>query len=293
MQMASVLGWRDPLTQLWAIDAAQRSGEPTKALQRAEALFRQDLWVGPALFQLLRAPDQQRLRAALAAQLAKRPSWRSEVISAAATLPAPELAQFRGLVEELSRTTAPVSDRELQPLVAALVREDRASEARQLWLVVHRRSLVTNGGFEDVRRSAGLFLPNAWQMPRRVEGFAAVEEPPSSRGNPGLRLTSTPIRPVVSQELMLAPGPYTLSYRIIAPPGGSANLEWVLRCERSGEAQRAKSAVPGREGPQSMSSALIVPERDCELQTLALVRVKLIDTERIWIDDVLVRSAGR
>ena len=47
MEAAAGLGWRDPLTQFWSIEAAERTSEPVKAAQRAEALFRQGIYLRP------------------------------------------------------------------------------------------------------------------------------------------------------------------------------------------------------------------------------------------------------
>src|SRR3954454_21129269 len=56
MEAAAGLGWRDLLTQFWSIDAAERTGEPVKAAQRAEGLFRQGIFL-PALVLLVQPPD--------------------------------------------------------------------------------------------------------------------------------------------------------------------------------------------------------------------------------------------
>ena len=103
MQTAATMSWRDPLTQMWAMQASQRTGEPDKAIQRAEALFQQEEFLAPSLALLLQdAPNGPTARA-LTQALAQRPIWRAGFLKASAELAPVYVAKLAAVASTLNR----------------------------------------------------------------------------------------------------------------------------------------------------------------------------------------------
>ena len=109
MEAAAGLGWRDPLTQFWSIEAAERTSEPVKAAQRAEALFRQGIYL-PALQLLLQAEIPIKYRGCLLE------CWRSArrgagLLNSVGGLSGSASARFQLILASLSKTPKSGHDR--------------------------------------------------------------------------------------------------------------------------------------------------------------------------------------
>jgi O-antigen ligase len=289
MQFAATLSWRDPLTQLWAIDAADRSHEPTKAIERAEGLFRQEVFVTPAVVELLRDSSNSDLVRLLVAQLAMRPEWRPAFFNGTSQVPPSELPALSMVVDELNQTAAPLTPDEWDPLAKAFLAAHQDERAQQLWARLHANALITNGNFSAAETRGGLLVPKWWHPDTAV----TMDEPPFDRGNRVVHLTANRPRILLAQRLMLPPGTYTLSYRAAAQ-GGRTTLTWLLACGASDSKQTLNMVLPP--GPQwhLFSSSLTVPEQDCRDQTLALAHARAtISQTTIWIDDIALRQQSR
>jgi len=289
MQLAATLSWRDPLTQLWAIDAAERSHEPAKAVERAEGLFRQQVFATPAVVELLRGSSDSDLVRLLVAQLATRPEWRPAFFNGTSQVPPSELPALSMVVDELNQTAAPLTPDEWDPVAKAFLAAHQDERAQQLWARLHANALITNGNFSAAETRGGLLVPKWWHP----ETAVTMDEPPFDRGNRVVHLTANRPRILLAQRLMLPPGIYTLSYRAAAQ-GGQATLIWLLACGASDSKQTLNMVVPP--GPQwhLFSSSLTVPEQDCRDQTLALAHARAtISQTTIWIDDIALRQQSR
>lgn len=293
MQIAAELGWRDSITQLWSIEAAQRSGEPVKALQRAEALFRQDTFAAPALAQLLRAPQSQHLIPRLVLQLAKRPQWRSPLLRAGALLTGADAEAFRRLAGDLSRSAAPVTSAEVGPAIKALVGRGKIREAQQLWAAVHPGNLVNNGGFDTVQLGIGRALPAEWDIPGENAPALAVAFPTFDHANRALVVGDTPSLNIISQKLLLAPGAYRLRFRAHVDNKTAVSVEWRLSCKDSPQIQRTEMELPATKQWHQAQIAIAVPVQDCPMQTLALRRRASDNADNFWVDQIDLRTERR
>jgi len=97
-RIAARFGWRDPLTQLYFMNAALNAGEPRLAALRLDAVLRQapNFPVRDMLLaQFLGSADA---RAALAERLALRPAWTFAFLNHASQLPLPEQQARAGIV---------------------------------------------------------------------------------------------------------------------------------------------------------------------------------------------------
>jgi hypothetical protein len=286
MGLAIILGWRDPLTQLWAVQRAEASGESDKALQRAEALFRQDRAVLPAIVQLLHSPRPNEVMPKLASMLATNPPWREAFFESASRLPAEQAPAFRALIAALGRTGAPVTPDEIDPLLSQLVAAGQPELARSLWNASRTRGLVANGGFERIKQRRNTAVPADWDITGRSRAKIDVTTTP-----PGhvLRIVGTDSSAwVISQDLMLEPGDYAFRYRARASGAREVTAKWELRCTDSAVRQTAAARFPGDGAWRLQGSVLTVPLQDCPIQTLVLKVAAVTPGAEILIDDVRI-----
>lgn len=285
MQAAVSLGWRDPLTQLWAIQAARSSREPEKALQRAEALFRQEALVMPATILLLSGPPDSPVIPQLAQKLEQRPVWRSAFFEAGKTLPIEQADNWVRLVGLLARTRAPVTPEEGQPSLDSLVARGATDQAQQLWKIMRGRDLVRNGDFESIRQREEKTLPTDWHAPRKAHDRIAVARPDFDPKTQALHARGAGDGVILSQTLMLEPGRYNLAFRMRSSAGRAETLRWELVCESSGIVQ-AREVKASWAGWQRTTLTLTVPNQHCAIQRLALRTPDAHNSFDIWIDDI-------
>jgi O-antigen ligase len=294
MEIATTLGWRDPFTQLWAIGASEQAREPQKAIERAEALFQQELFVQPSLALLLKDSPDGETSKALVRTLAARPLWRSQFIKASADLPPAYVQKLALLSFELNNGSAPLSLEEAEPLLNRLIALKDLEDARRLWIGSHHGSLVANGNFEELSSRNGADVPSAWDIGDEDLATIAIQVPEFGGHGRALRI-STVARsgPILSQRLLLAPGNYDLTYRARSGTGSSVSLRWELTCASSGASETAQVAFAGTSTWQQFGGTFAVPIQDCPIQRLALERPNDMHSQEIWVDDVILKSARR
>lgn len=294
MQVAVGLGWRDPLTQLWAIEAAKTSGEPEKAVQRAEALFRQDVLVAAAITQLLDSPGDHRTVPLLARGLAQQPAWRGAFFKASGDVPPAAAAVWLKLVAMLKRSSAPVSLSEGEPMLNALVLAGRFEYGQRLWEMLRPGDgLVINGGFETIDPRRGATFPTYWYVPTRNRALVRVENPHSGSTDRALHIRSTEDPTILRQVLMLRPGAYRLSYRVRAMVAPGPALQWELRCDSSGARQSTHAEILPGANWQEIGATLTVPVQNCPIQRLALKSSGATPIENVWLDEIRLERVSR
>lgn len=284
MQIAATLGWRDPITQLWAIDTAERSGEADKAMQRADALFRQETFVVPALAQLLRAPPGDNMLGKLVATLAGRPSWREKLFEISAQLPNRDVPALEAIVGGLGKTKAPATMEEMQPLLDSLIARGNIAAAQRIWARLHTGNLVTNGSFELFDDSRSRAQPQSWTVDSEDMSRVTVEE--MNGRNHALRILSSRGTAVLYQDLMLPPGSYSFTYDARVSSGSEVLLRWELRCRNSVTVQTLETSLTASSNWRESGLSFTVPNRDCPIQRLALRRVRANDAQEVWLDNL-------
>jgi hypothetical protein len=290
MQFAATLGWRDPVTQMWAIDASERTGEPHKAVERAEALFQQEQFLGPSIALLLRDGPTSR---ALTAALAERPEWRAGFVKAAADLPPEYLAKLTAVAAQLNRTPAALSVDEAKPLLDRLIATNDIQNARALWSGVHGGRYIANGNFEALSSRNGADVPADWDIADEDLATIAVQAPGFVAQGRALRISSgARSGEILSQRLMLAPGSYALTYRARSGQGAAVLVKWKLRCASSDISESSEDLSAKAADWQQFSAKFTVPIQDCPIQSLALQRPNDMHSPEVWIDDVTIKPTN-
>ena len=287
MRIAAALGWRDLPTQFWTIEASQRLGEPHKALQRAEGLFRQGKMIGPTLQLLLASPDQEATSTLLAQRLAQRPPWREKMLVAVGSLPPADFARFKSVFAKLAEDGTPVSPDEMNPVLRAMVSRGRKSEAQALWVELNP-TLLRNGEFAEATAGEDAAVPAGWDVPPQNRDRIAIARYGLESSNRALRAGPSDWVALISQELMLPGGTYTMSYDVRESGRAPIILRWQLRCQGSGHTQTAGTEVEGDRGWQRFTAIFDVPARDCPIQRLALRRVQSHTQSETWLDRIVI-----
>ena len=292
MQVATTLGWRDPITQIWAMQASQRTGEPEKTIERAEALYQQEQFLPPSLAILLQDAPNGPTSHQLVQALAGRPAWRPGFVKAAAQLPSPYVSKLAQTVALLNRGGAPLSVEEAQPLFERLLADNDTQSARLLWAGIRRGAYVANGNFEMVSARNGADVPSDWDIGDEDIATIATQAPDFPGHGKALRISSAARSGgILSQRLMLAPGSYDLTFRARGGAGAPVLLRWRLRCAES-DASQASQETPANGGAwQEFSAKFTVPIQDCPIQRLALERPNDMHSPEVWIDDVTIKPA--
>lgn len=292
MEIAAGLGWRDVLTQLWTIDAAKRSGETDKAIERANSMFQQQLFQ-PALLALLQEPVTSELMSDFVADLAYRHSWRGALLRSGGDLPRPTLDRFEEILIQLGNTKAPPTTHEAGALVDRLAQTGHVDDARRVWSAIHGSALVLNGDFESVDINGDANRPTSWNISDEDAGAIDVGRPEAGDNSRALRLYGTRgSGGLVSQRLMLNPGSYVLAFRAYENPPSGSLVRWELRCSTSGESSSG-DAILSRSSWQQFRLDLTVPNQNCPVQRLALKRPGDIHPHELWIDDVELKPTVR
>lgn len=293
MDIAVALGWRDPLTQVWAIEASKRSGEADKGMERADALLQQHMFQ-LATLAILQQPASPELQSAAVATLAKQPEWRTQFLTSGRDLPVASLAGFDELLLQLGRTAAPPTLDEAGWLVDRFIGLGRIDDARRLWSAIHGGALLLNGNFERVDTGRGANLPADWSISQEDIPAIDVGRPEAGDGTRALRVYETRgSAPVISQHLMLLPGSYTLAFRAFESPASGSIIRWEVRCLQSGVDVGGNATLADGAKWQQFTLDLTVPNQNCPVQRLALKRLGDIHPHELWIDNIVLKPATR
>lgn len=284
LQMAAVLGWRDAITNLWALEGALNTGDATKAAQRAEALFRQNALVGQATGMLLRSPNAAPAVALLIQQLRQKPDWRRSFLRSADQLPADAVPRFQLLIMALNRTDAPATFDEAQPLMERLRESGQRGAQRALWRSLFRDSFVANGGFENTETTLGPELPKDWQIGTDDLSTLSIDHPGARGSATALRSVNSRIGvPLLAQYLLLDPGDYKLTF---SARGTGGTVRWELRCDQSGQEQHGDFPLATDSQWRSMTAVLPVPNQNCASQRLSFQLLGDNQNATVWLDNV-------
>ncbi len=293
MQIAVVLGWRDGLTQLWAIEAAKQSHEPEKALQRAEGLFRQGKLVVPALTQLLSDPTNT-LPGRLAKLLATQPDWRSTLFSDSQKLAPDAQDAWLKMIKDLKESRAPASLEEGRPLLDAMISARQYTAAQRYWGLLQKSDeLVANGDFQDNSDRRGPSYPKYWYVPRENRAAVSVENSTPGSPNRVLSVHAEKRDLLLRQQILLPSGTYRFSYRARTESKEQAPWRWSLRCEGSEHRDSVITKGSGSGSWQFHAGFLNVPNQDCPIQQLALTHANGTVPLDFAVDDIRITRMSR
>lgn len=244
-RIAARFGWRDPLTQIYFMNAALAGGQPRLAALRLDAVLRQapNLPVREMLLAQFEASEAG--RAALAERLLLRPAWTSAFLGDHNIL-TPEVLEKRAAIVAGLPGPRWGCD-EVAPLVGRLVLAGSVPAAKALWQAQCPSAVA---GVADPH-FAGLNLsrqPVAFEW--NLIGSGDISATPTTPAGRGLliRLSGPSSQPVGWQMLALAAGQYRLSWTAATSAGESAqNLSLSLSCALSDRKPlAARSAGKGR-----------------------------------------------
>jgi hypothetical protein len=263
-RVAAQFGWRDPLTQLYFMNAALNAGQPRLAALRIDAVLRQapDFPVRDMLLAQFEFSPQG--RAALAERLALRPAWTQAYLLHTSMLDLPVLRARAEVVGSL--TAKPWGCDVIYPLVLRLAEQGGPIEARQLWQVHCPAATpgIADPHFTAIPQSR-YPVPFEWNL----IGSGDVSAMPAAQARPGttgllVRVGGPTARPVAWQQIAVPAGRYRLSWTAqleSGEPAGKAMLS--LSCSPTGRSPVASVPLAGSKGqflaPISIDAVCIAP----------------------------------
>ncbi|MHA6719235.1 O-antigen ligase family protein [Sphingomonas sp. RS6] len=295
MLLGGQLGWRDIPTQLWLIQRALDLGDPAVAVQRADAVLRQDQQTA-LLFGALRGLlANAGGRAALADQLALRPTWRAAFLTGLAGDARVRGADVAELYRLLAAGRAPADAAESASLLDRLWRAGRFRDARAIWQAAGGDGWIADGGFERSGSDVRGIGPFTWQPAGLLGAEIGIGVPDHAWRGRALHVVSQGIGAgaVVRQRLVLLAGAYTLRFVVRAEGGAASRPSWAIACAPGFAAAAAA-------GPATWSAARDGWARgeigftigtDCAGQELRLILAPAHDPQSIWVDDVAIAAA--
>jgi len=217
-RVAARFGWRDPLTQIYFMNAGFAAGQPRLAAMRLDALLRQApfLPVRDMLFAEFEAtPDR---RAALAERLAMKPSWTEAFLIRSGDLPLASLQARAAIVGTMKGPDWNCDT--IETLVIKLINKGGIADAKRLWLA---QCSYASPGIADPRftRLQRVNHPVAFEWNLAASGDVSIT-PGSSEGGLLVRVSGPASLPVAWQMITPAPGRYRLSWTAQTASGGSA-----------------------------------------------------------------------
>ncbi len=280
---------------------SQKSYE--EALYYADILLRTRpglrLYATPLLAQMAENPAASD---ALLRLLATRPPWRSSTL-VNMLYSMTDARTPLSLLLALKDTAGPPDEEELGSYLRFLIQKNFYELAYYTWLQflppeqLGSARLVFNGGFE--KQPAG--QPFDWTIRQGTSVTVEIAPAPESGDNRALRVSfgSGRVNMVpMTQRLMLAPGTYTLSYRLRGDLTGRRGLKWIVACATQTVSQLGESAmfIGQQRGWRQHETEFTVSEQGCHSQELRLVHDSRSASEEfasgtVWYDDVEITRA--
>lgn len=234
LETGARLGWRDGPNQLWLIRRAAEAGAADVAVQRIDALLRQDT-LAPKLFPVLRAlaldPGTQ---PEVVAQLAQYPSWRQGLFNDLSEVTPAYPAQVVALLEALHQAGAGATPAETALMRWQLQKAGDATALRHVWKGSDGRHLLGDGTFDT---PSGLIAeqapPYAWQTMGLPGANVVIAMPDAPLAGQAAMVTTdgTTFGPVFKQTVALVPGNYRLSAAVLLAQGADLNTTgWSVQC---------------------------------------------------------------
>lgn len=228
-RIAAQLGWRDPLTQLYFMNQALRSGQTDLAALRLDAVLRQNPRFPErdmVLSQFAASPEG---RNALARRLTLRPPWTSQFMGKDSRLTLPELRTRAAMLATVQGKRWGCDA--IAPLVNRLVEAGDAVTAKRLWSVHCPDASPTLADPDFARMSAPRTItPFDWNLVGA--GDITVEPATSNRGGLNAKVSGAASRKIAWQLLTLSSGTYSLRWIAREPDGTPARgLSLSLSCD--------------------------------------------------------------
>lgn len=292
-QVASLMGWRDKPTQLWAVVRAISNRDADVFAIRADALMRiqsDDPNITSVIRQALTEPQ---IRHALIKRLAMRPKWRSRLFTASSPLSGRELEGTVATLRDLGSTSAPPSAKELRDSVLGLINAGRFAEAVALDRQFIRRtpangSLIGDGGFEAGGRTyRDDTSPFDWMT---SGNGASLDE---SGGERSLVInTNANANRALERYMSLAPGAYRLSYAMQGPRQSPASIAVQIFCANAASPIARSSILPLDADGWNQRAVEFTTAADCPIIRILVAEVPGSDPVEALVDNFRLTPAG-
>lgn len=235
MQVAGMMGWRVPFTQIYWMSRALEVGDYNVASMRLDALLRQYpayMTNGAIMAPMESTPEG---RAALAARARFKPQWLAHYTTDLDGVSNEALMARAGVLKAMAPDLVGCND--LGMLVQRLVNANAIEDAAQIWHAQcpdTRKGYVYDADFAKatINQDHSVF---AWMFNGNADVTQLLTPLP---GNKGQQLTaqtsSSEVQPLV-QQLVLAPkGNYRLSWKAADPDGrASSRILAGFTCNRA------------------------------------------------------------
>lgn len=295
MRRASMLGWRNTPTLVWAIQDAAKRDDAVRVVDIADALARRQAVKSLTRTVFFGALMEPRLRQEFVVRLAERPTWRATFFDDVANRLAP--AQFDGIetvLRDLNGTAAPPTKEERLKYIGRLTALADYGRARHFWaqaFAIPMRQLAASP-FDDRFTLAGRSDVNApkspfeWQINPDLDdaiSFVAEAGGTALRIEPGLPGGTL----VAAQTLMLLPGSHRIMTHLATGEGPIAPVGWQITCQPS--KQPLLRTLARNRNDELTEVGVTVPVQGCAAQTLQLTALDRIEAQPVTIDAVAVR----
>lgn len=302
MSLGARLGWRDIVTQLWLAEQAMAAGAHGFAIQRIDAVIRQEKFDTELLSLLPPLISTADGRRALAEQLAFGPGWRVAFFNAVARARTWTVPQLLDLAGQLARANVPITQQDTALIRAVLADDGRYSDVRAVWLASGQRDLIGNGNFEarpgPVPDWQG---PYAWWAPALAGVRLDVAAADLTRKGYALAIGSDGLAAgrALVQTVVLRPGRYILTFSAQSDDAGLLQqLQASLACYEATDAPLGKPLPialawqPAKGEWQRAQAHLTIPS-DCPGQQVGLSIPQTGGRPfSLWVDDVSIRSVS-
>ncbi len=290
MRQATLLGWRDTPTQLWALRDAALRDDAVTVIQRADGLARRNRSGELTRAVFIAAVNEPRLRAAFVDSLAKQPMWRAAFFAdVRQRLPEASAPGMEQLFRDMRAKGLTIGAIERLSYVARLVDLGQFQRARNVWaqafsVPATRLTAQPYDGdftFAAARSPDTPVGPFEWTVNPDLAGTVTL-------GKDGLTVPADIVggTMIASQVVILPPGSHMLTARI----GGSASTAaagWTLTCLPS-TVELSRRLARGADDELS-SVAFDVPGDGCAAQRLALMSRDRLGAQPVTIGTVRLR----
>ena len=258
MRAALMLGWRDPLTQAWALQASIDNDDIANAVLRLDALARLDGGSDAALAAAIdRFASEPVFRAALAKRMAENPNWVNPYLRAVDGLSASQSRVRNQLAFALAGAGALADQSSRQAAVRRAQLADGAEVAATLYEKLYATKPI---GLQDSEfRRPSSSLPFAWNY--GSDSYHSAD---------GLHVSwSSTELTAASQFFRTAAGWHRIKIRL-KPIDSAEGIKIVIRCSaQSAAGTQLLVADWSKAGEYVVSRRIDIP--DCPLHQLAIV----------------------
>ncbi|MGF1649648.1 MAG: hypothetical protein ACFCUN_04300 [Hyphomicrobiaceae bacterium] len=298
MQAAAARSKRESPAVFWLLADAYERRDHAALVEHAETLFltRPQLASAVAAYVTAAALDPTG-RPTITSALAAGARWRGRFLAALPRLEVPPGFEAELVLDVFK--IAPLTPAELAPLFRRLVGRGEAIAAYDLWLQTRpgeqldELGFVNNPGFEADPEPT----PFDWSIGRGVGVSVAIGALPDGSGAQALGVTFGAGRaqfPGVQQTVVLGPGRYAISGKIIGTLEAERGLVWGLACLDRKPITESPILLGAFPAWHSFTFEAEVPNRPgCQAQTLTLRHAARSASEQfargeVWFDDITI-----